>query len=95
MKSWKTRILNPGQRQTITVTLKKGVATRYLCTVPGPRPLGMKKTAAHPEMSDAEKPKTSRSPRDQPAEAEPDAEETPGERPDDWLEQKPFDPAGR
>jgi uncharacterized cupredoxin-like copper-binding protein len=39
----KTRILNPGQRQTIKVTLKKG---RYvvLCTVPGHAALGMKNT---------------------------------------------------
>ena len=39
----KTRILNPGERQTITVVLKKG---RYvvLCTVPGHAQLGMKKT---------------------------------------------------
>jgi uncharacterized cupredoxin-like copper-binding protein len=43
-KSWKTRILNPGQRQTITVTLKKGVRYTYLCTVPGHATLGMKKT---------------------------------------------------
>ena len=39
----KTRILNPGERQTIKVTLKKG---RYavLCTVPGHAQLGMKMT---------------------------------------------------
>ena len=39
----KTRILNPGERQTITVTLKKGRYT-VLCTVPGHATLGMKKT---------------------------------------------------
>jgi uncharacterized cupredoxin-like copper-binding protein len=39
----KTRILNPGQRQTLTVTLKKGRYT-VLCTVPGHASLGMKNT---------------------------------------------------
>jgi uncharacterized cupredoxin-like copper-binding protein len=39
----KTRILNPGQRQTIKVTLKKGRYT-VLCTVPGHAALGMKNT---------------------------------------------------
>lgn len=37
----KTRILNPGQRQTITVTLKKGRYT-VVCTVPGHASLGMR-----------------------------------------------------
>ncbi len=37
----KTRILNPGQRQTITVTLKKGRYT-VICTVPGHAALGMR-----------------------------------------------------
>ena len=37
----KTRILNPGQRQTIKVTLRKG-RYNYLCTVPGHAALGMK-----------------------------------------------------
>jgi plastocyanin len=37
----KTRILNPGQRQTIRVTLKKGRYT-VICTVPGHRQLGMR-----------------------------------------------------
>ena len=37
----KTRILNPGQRQTIKVTLKKGRVT-VLCTVPGHAALGMR-----------------------------------------------------
>lgn len=37
----KTRILNPGQRQTITVTLKKGRYT-VICTVPGHVALGMR-----------------------------------------------------
>ena len=37
----KTRILNPGQRQTIKVTLRKGTYN-YLCTVPGHAALGMK-----------------------------------------------------
>ena len=48
VKSWKTRILNPGQRQTITVTLRKGVRYTYLCTVPGHALLGMKKTVRIP-----------------------------------------------
>jgi uncharacterized cupredoxin-like copper-binding protein len=39
----KTRILNPGARQTITVTLKKG-RHPYICTVPGHAQLGMKGT---------------------------------------------------
>jgi uncharacterized cupredoxin-like copper-binding protein len=43
-KSWKTRILNPGQRQTITVTLRKGARYTYICTVPGHALLGMKRT---------------------------------------------------
>jgi uncharacterized cupredoxin-like copper-binding protein len=37
----KTRILNPGQRQTIIVTLKRGTYT-VLCTVPGHASLGMR-----------------------------------------------------
>ena len=37
----KTKILNPGQRTTLKVTLKKGTYT-YLCTVPGHAALGMK-----------------------------------------------------
>lgn len=37
----KTRLLNPGQRATLTVTLKKGRYS-YFCTVPGHRQLGMK-----------------------------------------------------
>jgi plastocyanin len=47
-KSWKTRILNNGQRETITITLKKGVRYTYLCTVPGHAQLGMKKTVLIP-----------------------------------------------
>jgi uncharacterized cupredoxin-like copper-binding protein len=39
----KTKILNPGQKQTIVVTLKKG-RYPYLCTVPGHAQLGMKGT---------------------------------------------------
>lgn len=39
----KTRILNPGERQTITVTLRKGRRYTVLCTVPGHAALGMKK----------------------------------------------------
>jgi plastocyanin len=39
----KTRILNPGARTTLTVTLKKGRYV-YLCTVPGHAALGMKGT---------------------------------------------------
>ena len=37
----KTRILNPGQRQTLTVTLKRGRYT-VTCTVPGHAALGMR-----------------------------------------------------
>jgi plastocyanin len=37
----KTRILDPGGRQALTVTLKKG-RYPYLCTVPGHAALGMK-----------------------------------------------------
>ena len=40
----KTRLLNPGQRQTIKVTLKKGRRYTVICTVPGHAALGMKKT---------------------------------------------------
>lgn len=39
----KTRLLNTGQRATLTVTLKKG-RYPYLCTVPGHSQLGMKGT---------------------------------------------------
>ena len=39
----KTRILNPGQRQTIRVRLKRGRHTA-ICTVPGHARLGMKTT---------------------------------------------------
>jgi plastocyanin len=39
----KTRILNTGQRATLTVTLRKG-RYAYLCTVPGHAQLGMKGT---------------------------------------------------
>jgi plastocyanin len=37
----KTKILNPGQRATLKVTLKKGTYA-HLCTVPGHAALGMK-----------------------------------------------------
>jgi uncharacterized cupredoxin-like copper-binding protein len=40
----KTRILDPGQRQTIRVTLRKGRRYAYICTVPGHADLGMKGT---------------------------------------------------
>lgn len=40
----KTRILNPGQRATLRVTLVKGRRYAYICTVPGHAPLGMKGT---------------------------------------------------
>lgn len=40
----KTRLLNPGQRQTIRVTLKKGRRYTVICTVPGHVALGMRKT---------------------------------------------------
>ena len=39
----KTRILNPGQRQTIKVTLRKGRIV-VVCTVPGHARLGMRNT---------------------------------------------------
>jgi plastocyanin len=39
----KSKILNPGGRTTLTVTLKKGRYV-YLCTVPGHAALGMKGT---------------------------------------------------
>jgi hypothetical protein len=39
----KTRLLNPGQRQTIRVTLKKGRRYTVICTVPGHVALGMRK----------------------------------------------------
>jgi uncharacterized cupredoxin-like copper-binding protein len=38
----KTRILNPGQRATLKVALRKGKTYAYLCTVPGHAALGMK-----------------------------------------------------
>jgi plastocyanin len=38
----KTKILNPGQRTTLKVALKKGKSYAYLCTVPGHAALGMK-----------------------------------------------------
>jgi len=38
----KTRLLNPGQRATLIVTLKKGRRYPYVCTVPGHSQLGMK-----------------------------------------------------
>jgi uncharacterized cupredoxin-like copper-binding protein len=37
----KTKVLNPGQKQSIVVRLKKG-RYPYLCTVPGHAQLGMK-----------------------------------------------------
>ena len=40
----KTRLLSPGQRADITVTLRKGKRYPYLCTVPGHAQLGMKGT---------------------------------------------------
>lgn len=40
---YRTKLLNPGQRQTIKVTLKKGTYT-IKCTVPGHAALGMKYT---------------------------------------------------
>ena len=40
----KTRLLSPGQRAAITVTLRKGKRYPYLCTVPGHAQLGMKGT---------------------------------------------------
>ncbi len=40
---YQTRVLNPGQRQTIKVNLKKGSYT-IRCTVPGHAALGMKYT---------------------------------------------------
>ena len=40
----KTRMLNPGERQTITVTLIKGRRYTVICTGPGHAALGMKKT---------------------------------------------------
>jgi hypothetical protein len=40
----KTRILNPGERQTIRVTLRKGRRYTVICTVPGHAALGMKRT---------------------------------------------------
>lgn len=38
----KTRILNSGQRASITVALKRGKSYAFLCTVPGHAALGMK-----------------------------------------------------
>jgi plastocyanin len=39
----KTRVLSPGQRATLKITLKAG-RYKYLCTVPGHAALGMKGT---------------------------------------------------
>ena len=36
--------MNPGQRATLKVTLRKGKRYPYLCTVPGHAALGMKGT---------------------------------------------------
>jgi uncharacterized cupredoxin-like copper-binding protein len=38
----KTKLLSPGQSQTITVNFKKAGSFRYLCTVPGHAAAGMK-----------------------------------------------------
>jgi uncharacterized cupredoxin-like copper-binding protein len=38
----KTKLLNPGQRTTLKVVLRKGKRYAYLCTVPGHAALGMK-----------------------------------------------------
>jgi plastocyanin len=38
----KTKLLSPGQSQTISVTIKKGGSYRYLCTVSGHAAAGMK-----------------------------------------------------
>ena len=40
----KSKLLNPGQRAVLKVTLKKGKRYAYLCTVPGHAALGMKGT---------------------------------------------------
>lgn len=42
MAGKKTRLINPGARTTLTVTLKKGRRYAYICTVPGHAQSGMK-----------------------------------------------------
>jgi glucose/arabinose dehydrogenase len=41
-KGGRTRILQPGQKQTITVSFSKSGAYRFFCSVPGHQALGMK-----------------------------------------------------
>jgi uncharacterized cupredoxin-like copper-binding protein len=40
----KTKLLKPGRKAKLTVTLKKGKKYRYVCTVPGHAAAGMKGT---------------------------------------------------
>jgi Copper binding proteins, plastocyanin/azurin family len=43
-KGGRTRILQPGQRQTLTVSFSKSGAYRFYCSVPGHQALGMRGT---------------------------------------------------
>ena len=84
----KTRILNPGQRQTLIVTLKKGRYT-VLCTVPGHAQLGMKNRSSRDERRRA---RARTAPEAAPP--EPEGQPAPAERPGRLARPEALRPGG-